>query len=354
MSFIPRLLVLYLYVTDKCNLSCAHCWIDCDNKKSHFINVEQLRNTVDSLLELGLRQVNITGGEPTLHHDLLSIVNIFYEKNIMVYLNTNGTLVTDPMCNELKQYKDKVFCSVSVDGAFAETHDVIRGCRGAYNRTICGIERLVSHGISCEIIFTIQKRNVEELEKVIFNANKLGVNLIRINFLQYGSGKRINDLRNEEGDLSIYEIVELKNKICEIARRSKIKVMTNLPFSFYQPNEINDIKYRVCGIKHAIGILPDGTISLCGVGQLKEELNMGNIYISSIKQIWNNNEIVKHIRESIPQKLEGVCGKCNLRNICCGYCIAQNYMEHENLNSSYNLCVQLYENNLFPDKYLES
>lgn len=351
---IPRLLVLYLYVTDKCNLSCAHCWIDCDNKKNHFINTVQLKYMLNSLMELGLKRVNITGGEPTLHRDLLSIVKMFYEKNVTIYLNTNGILLSDAMCSELSRYKDKVFCSVSVDGAKAETHDMIRGCHGAYDRTLDGIKRLIDYGLSCEIIFTIQKRNVAELEQIILMADKLGVSLIRINFLQYGSGKRINDLKSDEGDLNIFEIVELKNKIHKIMEMTRIKVMTNLPFSFYQPNEINDMKYRVCGIKHAIGILPDGTVSLCGVGQLKEELNMGNLNSCSIEEIWNNNKIVKYIRDCMPQKLEGVCGKCVLRTICCGYCVAQNYMEHGKLNSSYGLCELLYENNLFPLKYLDS
>lgn len=351
---IPKLLVLYLYVTDKCNLSCAHCWIDCDNKKDHFIDIEQLNSILNSLLELGLKQVNITGGEPVLHYDLIGIVKMFYERNITIYLNTNGTLLSDKLCGELSRYKDKVFCSVSVDGALAETHDKIRGCNGAYIRTIRGIQKLVSHELPCEIIFTIQKRNLGELEQIILIAYKLGVNLIRINFLQYGSGKRINVLKNDEGDLSILEIIELKNKIGEVMAKTRIKVLTNLPFSFYQPNEINDMKYRVCGTKNALGILPDGTVSLCGVGQLNEELNMGNINVNSIKQIWNDNEIIKYIRDCLPQKLEGVCGKCVLRTICCGYCVAQNYMDNGKLNSPYGLCKLLYENNLFPEKYLES
>lgn len=353
MTLLPRLSVLYLYVTNRCNLSCAHCWIDSGCQKNEFIEVEQLKNVLDTMLKLGLRQVNITGGEPLLHEKLLEIVKMFYENNVVMYLNTNGTLLTKEKSCELGKFKNYLYCSVSVDGALEETHDAIRGCKGAYNKAVTGIKELLNNQIPCEVIYTIQKRNLHELEEVIMLANQIGINILRINFLQYGTGDRINDLKKEEGNLSIFEILELNDRIQELAKRSRIRITTNLPYSFYAPQEIINLQNRTCGIKHAIGILPDGSVSLCGVGELKQDLVMGNIKTDSLEKIWENNKVIRYIRDNLPERLEGVCGKCCLKTVCCGYCIAQNYMDTSSLNASYNLCEELYAKGMFPVKYLE-
>lgn len=353
MALLPRLSVLYLYVTNKCNLSCAHCWIDSGCQKNEFIEVDQLESVLDTMLQLGLRQVNITGGEPLLHNDLFKIVKMLYEKHIVMYLNTNGTLLTLDKCLEMGIYREHLFCSVSIDGALEETHDAIRGCKGAHYKAIAGIKELLKNQIPCEMIFTIQKRNLHELEEVIMLANQMKVSMLRINFLQYSTGSRINDLRREEGFLSIFEILELNDRIREIAKRSKIRIITNLPYSFYSPQEIIKMQNRTCGIKHAIGILPDGSISLCGVGELKQDLIMGNIKTDSLEKIWENNKVIRYVRDNLPERFEGVCGKCYLKAVCCGYCIAQNYMDTANLKASYNLCEELYAQGLFPIKYLE-
>lgn len=353
MKHIPKLTILYLYVTNKCNLKCAHCWIDGDIRNENFIDIKILEKTVEKMTNMGLRQVNLTGGEPTLHPKLIEIIEMFYNKNINIYLNTNGTLLNDKMCNEFEKFKSRLYCSVSLDSVNQEVHDIIRGRDGAYNDTIEGIKRLTKRKIPCEIIFTIQKKNKDYLIDVFHEAEVLNATLLRVNFLQYSSGKRVNELKNEEGQMDIEDILFYKDIITNLNKSSKIRVMTNLPFSFYSPSDIIQLKHRVCGIKHAIGILPDASVSLCGVGELNTDLIMGKLEENSIEEIWTNNEIVEYVRREIPNNLMGICGKCNLRNICCGYCVAQNYMDSNNLRGSYNLCEKLYEADKFPKKYLD-
>ena len=349
---IPRLTILYLYITDKCNLKCKHCWIDGDVMKEQFIDYDILEEVVSQMIDMGLLQVNITGGEPLLHPRFIDIIHLFCKSNISIYLNTNGILLDEGICDELGRYQKLIRCSVSLDSSQPNIHDRIRGKKNAFQETVLGIKRLIGVGIPCEIIFTIQEANKHQIKEIYDLACSLNVTLLRYNFLQYGLGDRINKLKNEEGEMSVNEIITLKREIDRLHQDGGLKTSTNLPFSFYKPEEISGLGKRVCGIKHAIGIIPSGHFSLCGVGELNKEMVMGDMRQKSIKEVWSSNTVINKIRRDIPSKLTGVCRRCNLKELCNGYCIAQNYMDSTDITAAFSLCEKMYREGRFPEKYL--
>lgn len=78
-----------MYLTNQCQLNCAHC--------SFQSGADQLNTQLDSkvLLDLldelvGIRDITLSGGEPTLHPDFDAILFKAAEKAGVVYLMTNG------------------------------------------------------------------------------------------------------------------------------------------------------------------------------------------------------------------------------------------------------------------------
>ena len=70
---------IILYVTNRCNLKCDHCFYwDSLNKDSYELSVEEISKIVDSLQHL--ISLSLTGGEPFLRKDLSEIVEIFVRK----------------------------------------------------------------------------------------------------------------------------------------------------------------------------------------------------------------------------------------------------------------------------------
>ena len=67
---------LYLYLSDKCNLSCRHCWIspDYSEKATHGIPLEHLKETILEAKTIGLQSVKLTGGEPLLYRDINALL----------------------------------------------------------------------------------------------------------------------------------------------------------------------------------------------------------------------------------------------------------------------------------------
>ena len=351
MEYIPKLRTLYFYVTDKCNLNCNHCWIDGDYKKNNIFNIELLKIILPVMKKMGLRSVCLTGGEPTLHPQILEIIKLFYDTSISITLLTNGLLLTKDFCKTISNLN--LFCSVSLDGALSETHDGIRGKKGAYNITISGIQYLLEYEIPFEVIFAVQKRNEHEIYDFINFIEKIGVKNVKFNFLNYNGGNRIKELKKNEEKIDIKKILDIKKDLIDVAiKEKKINIKTNLPFSFSNPIEIKNTSKNVCGIKHAMGLLPDGNISICGIAELRNELIIGKASPDNIEELWKTHTIFKLIRKNIPSKLEGICAICNIKELCCGVCVAHNYMETGSFFSTYLLCQELYEEKLFPQKYL--
>ena len=48
-----------------------------------------------------------------------------------------------------------------------------------------------------------------------------------------------------------------------------------------------------CDICNRLAVMPDGQVSLCGVGISAPEMIMGNIAVSSLEDVWNNSTVMK-------------------------------------------------------------
>ncbi len=91
---------LRLSVTDLCNLRCRYCMpMDGVCKKSHeqMLTEDEMILAVETAASLGVEKLRITGGEPLIKRNILSICNRASEVDGIreVCLTTNGTLLHD-------------------------------------------------------------------------------------------------------------------------------------------------------------------------------------------------------------------------------------------------------------------
>src|SRR4051812_32798580 len=86
---------LRISVTDRCNFRCLYCmpveglpWLP----KSDILSYEEIADVVRQLAPLGLRRLRITGGEPTLRPDLVTLVRLLRAVPQIedIALSTNG------------------------------------------------------------------------------------------------------------------------------------------------------------------------------------------------------------------------------------------------------------------------
>ncbi|MCK4825621.1 radical SAM protein [bacterium] len=148
---------LGIEVTTHCNSICLHCFAHAGISERLSLPVDLVKESITEGYNAAYRHLHITGGEPLLWEGLLGVLDHAFDLGYKtVFLNTNGTLLTEDVNSRLAAY-DGLSISVSLDGPEA-FHEHLRG-KGSYRRTVLGIEKALDAGIDL-IIFTIVRKGL--------------------------------------------------------------------------------------------------------------------------------------------------------------------------------------------------
>lgn len=133
-SFSRKFKYLRLSLTEKCNFKCSYClpngYRGCAPKS---LEVDEIINLASAFKELGIEKIRLTGGEPTLRHDLVKIIYALKsEVGIsQVALTTNGFRLDRDL--EVFQSAGLDCLNVSLDSLIKEKF-----------QSICGIDKCES------------------------------------------------------------------------------------------------------------------------------------------------------------------------------------------------------------------
>ena len=161
---------LYFYLTEGCNLACRHCWLspklDPAGDRYPTLPVELFETAILEAKPLGLNSVKLTGGEPLLHPQFTTLLEIIRREELDLTIETNGTLCTPVIAKEIAKSSNKSV-SVSIDGVDASTHEWVRGIGGSFELARQAVNNLVAVGISPQIIFSVMPRNVDQVDAIL-------------------------------------------------------------------------------------------------------------------------------------------------------------------------------------------
>jgi MoaA/NifB/PqqE/SkfB family radical SAM enzyme len=162
-------LTLLLLVNRGCNLRCSFCDL---YERPQRMPVDKAVALLDEAVRIGTRTLVVTGGEPTLHPGLPEIVRAAKTRGLGVNITTNGTLLDRHYAPLVAAGLDSL--SVSIDG-LPDTHDRIRGQRGAHDKAWEQLVRVVRDGrVQASVYFTVTRENVRELVAVWERVRELG------------------------------------------------------------------------------------------------------------------------------------------------------------------------------------
>jgi radical SAM protein with 4Fe4S-binding SPASM domain len=162
---------LTLAITGSCNLACSHCWVRAGEVSSlAHVPLRTLRQLLEEFAAIGGEGVRITGGEPLCHPHWLDILHCSCSLGFKtVALQTNAMLLGDEHVAALGEMDSPgLSIQISLDGATARTHDMVRG-EGGFNGALRGIARLVQGGLAgrVSIFFTEMRHNIGEIPDLL-------------------------------------------------------------------------------------------------------------------------------------------------------------------------------------------
>ncbi len=158
-------------ITSNCNLKCPMCFAESGPGGTN-IDFATYRRMVDRYVHLeGVADVlQLSGGEPTLHPDLVRMVRYACEQPIQaVMVNTNGIRLAhdDGLVAELASMRDRLEIYLQFDGFDDRTALALRG-EALVETKLRAIEALARHDLRCTLVCTVDHNtNLHEVGRVL-------------------------------------------------------------------------------------------------------------------------------------------------------------------------------------------
>ena len=156
---------LSLNIESGCNATCNHCSADHVMEQTAVnddrLNLDELRRVIDGSLRAGAVSVNITGGEPLLHPQILDIVRAVPRHRGVANIQTNGLLLTDAMAKDLAD-AGLYIVMISLHPHKPEEHDELLNVPGSFHKVMEAIDNCHRHKIPVILNCTMTHQKVED------------------------------------------------------------------------------------------------------------------------------------------------------------------------------------------------
>lgn len=323
---------IFLSITDACNLNCHHCSVYPTLYKKDELNTEELLELIDEMAKIKIFTVRISGGEPFMRKDLLTIIEYLANNNIRVSINTNAMFITEAITRKLLKYRNRIEdIMVSIDGSNEDVHERLRG-KGSFAKMIDGVQKLTQAGLNVSAYTTVVKYNFSDIEKIIMLGKKLKIKHIKFNeLLPLGMGLRYYselELNHAERHAVIKTLKKLSEKYEGFISGTYLQICDM--FSINQPGNQTGVLSGCGATLNSLTILADGTVVPC---DRMQDFVLGNVRQKSIKDIWNSSPALKLFRERFNKTLNDIreCADCTYKRRCSGGCPAVPYFLEGNL-----------------------
>ena len=144
---------LWLNTGTLCNITCRNCYIESspENDRLVYLSTADAVPFLDEAMQLGTREIGLTGGEPFLNPDSVDIIACALKRGFEVLVLTNAMLpmqrprLKDGLAALNRAYGQKLTLRVSLDHFGQELHEVERG-PGTWDKAIAGVDWLAKSG----------------------------------------------------------------------------------------------------------------------------------------------------------------------------------------------------------------
>lgn len=188
------------------------------SKASEEFNPEILRK-----IPVGMKRLNITGGEPLLRKDLMEIVEILDAKTNRLEISTNGYFYE--RIEEIARKFPRITIRVSIEGLPA-TNDELRGIKDGFDRAMRALLRLKRLGLKdIGFAMTISGENCRDLLDVYTLAASMNVELanavVHNSFYFYKNDNEIKNIAEAEAVMCRFIEALLRSPRSALRKRAK-------------------------------------------------------------------------------------------------------------------------------------
>ena len=229
---------LRISVTDRCDLRCVYCMKEKMTflPKSEILTLEEIERLCDNFINMGIKKIRLTGGEPLVRKDIIKLIkklNLKKKNSDLneITLTTNGTLL-EKYAKDLKESGiDRI--NVSIDTInFKKYNEITRF--GNLDKVISGIKEAIKYNIKIKInTVAIKNFNENELETLINWTDK---NKMDITFIEVMPMEETEQSRH----LQFLPLDKVYKKLNDKFKFYKINQNTGGPAVYYKSSKISN------------------------------------------------------------------------------------------------------------------
>jgi MoaA/NifB/PqqE/SkfB family radical SAM enzyme len=179
----PPIQFAWLELTGHCQLHCLHCYANSGPTLGHgILKTEDWEHIIGTLADLGVKQVQFIGGEPTTHPGFCHLLTCAAELGLWIEVFSNLVSITEPMWQLFVERK--VQLATSFYSTLPELHGRITGSAtkanpsGSYHKTVTNIQKALSLGLPLRV-GVIKTCEEQDISGTLAYLQSLGVKPIR-------------------------------------------------------------------------------------------------------------------------------------------------------------------------------
>jgi radical SAM protein with 4Fe4S-binding SPASM domain len=306
------------HLTERCNLSCRHCYQSAAVSELNYEEIcgaiTEVKKTVqgwavDHDVDVS-PSLHFTGGEPLVRRDLFAVLGYASGCGFSISLMTNGTLIDEKAAREIADAK-VTDVQISLDGT-ENVHDSLRG-RGAHRRALDGVRNLVAAGVETNLNVTVTRRNMTQTGELIRVAEEMGASGIAFSRLVpsgRGKGLMAEALTRDEV-ACFYDGLRRHEENSRIAVGSRDPLATIADIDVDVPQTELPVGGCAAGV-FGVTIAADGSVMPCR----RMDLPIGNIKNDSFRELWVESPVLVALRTR--ESYHGGCQSCTYWPVCRG------------------------------------
>lgn len=147
-------------ITDGCNLTCPMCYAGSAPGRNHR-SLDEIKSAIDRLVEAEGRVevMQLSGGEPTLHPQLLDAIDYALERPVdYVMINTNGIRFSHDrdILERIAENKERIEIYFQMDSLDDSVVERLRGQSGLVEKKLEALENIAEVGLNVTLVATLQ------------------------------------------------------------------------------------------------------------------------------------------------------------------------------------------------------
>jgi len=297
---------LRVSVTDRCDFRCVYCMSEKMQflPKKDLLTLEELDKVCSVFIDMGIRKIRVTGGEPLVRRNILSFFqaisrHLISGKLSELTLTTNGSQLTKFAQPLVDLGMQRV--NISLDTLDSEKFKRITRW-GRLDQVLKGIKAAKSAGLRIKInTVALKKTNEEELHKFVQWCGDEGFDLTFIEVMPMG------DFGSEDRLDQYWSLKDLRTELTKKWTLEDLDISTGGPARYVRVREtqqkigfITPLTHNFCESCNRVRLTCTGQLFMC-LGQ-EEDADLR----SALRANSENDELLRNrIRNAVDRKPKG-------------------------------------------------